>query len=305
MKVYVSYWLPAAPMDNLRQHHTVVANESPELPSPEELVAQLNEADAFLCVGSQVDKAILDQVGPRLKIIANWGVGYNNIDAAYAAEKGIMVTNTPDVLTETTADMGWAILMAVARRVVESDKYVRAGEFHGFKPFNMLGSDVWGKTIGIVGLGRIGQAVARRAKGFGMKIIYYDLQPALPEIEQELGARWNLLGAYDFQAGKGGHVEVTSKSGYLLADAVRFVKVTPGMSSKGEIIVDDQSEGASQRKGRWGVSNGPPSLDIVCGELQGAKSKTTQAGGIVKPDKIIPAPLNNRRMLRVDGPSLE
>jgi len=190
MKVYVSYWLPEAPMAILRQHHTVVANDAPQLPSPDELVAQLNDADAFLCVGSRVDKAVLDQVGPRLKIIANWGVGYNNIDAAYAGEKGIMVTNTPDVLTETTADMGWAILMAVARRVVESDKYVRAGEFHGFKPFNMLGSDVWGKTIGIVGLGRIGQAVGRRAKGFGMKVLYYDLQPARPEIEQELGAQF-------------------------------------------------------------------------------------------------------------------
>jgi len=190
MKVYVSYWLPEAPMKLLAEHHTVAINDKPQLPSPDELVEQLGDADALLCVGSRVDRAVLDRVGPHLKIIANWGVGYNNIDADYAAEKGIMVTNTPDVLTETTADMGWAILMAVARRVVESDKYVRAGEFYGFKPFNMLGSDVWGKTIGIIGLGRIGQAVARRAKGFGMKILYYDLQPARPEIVQELGAQF-------------------------------------------------------------------------------------------------------------------
>lgn len=188
MKVYVSFWLPEAPLNALRARHTVVVNEKPTLPSPDELVAQLSDADAFLCVGSKVDKSVLDRAGKRLKIIANWGVGYNNIDADYAAQKGIMVTNTPDVLTETTADMSWALLMAVARRVVEADEYVRAGEFQGFKPFAMMGSDVWGKTIGIIGFGRIGQAVGRRALGFKMKLLYYDSRRLAPEQEKELGA---------------------------------------------------------------------------------------------------------------------
>ncbi|MBN1153133.1 MAG: D-glycerate dehydrogenase [Dehalococcoidia bacterium] len=202
MNVYVSYWLPEAPMEVLRQHHTVVANDKPQLPSPDELVSQLNDADAFLCVGSRVDKTVLDQVGPRLKIIANWGVGYNNIDAVYAAERGIMVTNTPDVLTETTADLSWAILMAVARRVVEADKHLRAGEFKGFAPFTMLGADVWGKTLGIIGMGRIGQAVGRRARGFGMKVLYYNRKRVAPGLEQEIGAQYTeidtLLAQSDF-----------------------------------------------------------------------------------------------------------
>jgi glyoxylate reductase len=190
MKVYVSFWLPEAPLNALREKHAVVVNENPTLPSPDELVAQLSEADAFLCVGSKVDKGVLDRVGPQLKIVANWGVGYNNIDADYAAQKGIMVTNTPDVLTETTADMAWALLMGVARRVVEADAYVRAGQFQGFKPFAMMGSDVWGKTIGIAGFGRIGQAVGRRALGFRMKVLYYDSRQLDSESERALSATY-------------------------------------------------------------------------------------------------------------------
>jgi len=188
MKIYVSFWLPEAPLNALREKHTVVVNDKPTLPTPDELVAQLSDADAFLCVGSKVDKGVLDRVGPKLKIIANWGVGYNNIDADYAAQKGIMVTNTPDVLTETTADMAWALLMAVARRVVEADAYVRAGQFQGFKPFAMMGSDVWGKTIGIAGFGRIGQAVGRRALGFRMRVLYYDTRRLDSESERALSA---------------------------------------------------------------------------------------------------------------------
>ncbi len=202
MKVYVSFWLPEAPLNVLREKHTVEVNENPVVPSGDELIARLSDVDAFLCVGARVDKYVLDHVGSRLKIIANWGVGYNNIDAEYAAQKGIMVTNTPDVLTETTADLSWAILMAVARRVVEADAHVRAGKFQGFAPFTMLGSDVWGKTIGIIGFGRIGRAVGRRALGFGMKVLYYNSRRLTPETEQELSATYadidTLLGESDF-----------------------------------------------------------------------------------------------------------
>ncbi len=202
MNVYVSFWLPEAALGVLRQRHTVVSHEGEGLPSREELVSRLNEADAFLCVGSRVDREVLDQVGSRLKIVANWGVGYNNIDAEYAAQKGIMVTNTPDVLTETTADLSWAILMAVARRVVEADAYVRAGQFKGFKPFAMLGADVWGKTIGIVGFGRIGQAVGRRALGFGMRVLYHNRTRLAPEKEASLQVTYadldSLLAESDF-----------------------------------------------------------------------------------------------------------
>jgi glyoxylate reductase len=227
MKVYVSFWLPEAALHALREKHTVVVNENPAVPPPDELVAHLSDADGFLCVGSRVDKYVLDRVGTRLKIIANWGVGYNNIDADYAAQKGIMVTNTPDVLTETTADMSWALLMAVARRVVEADTYVRAGEFQGFKPFAMMGADVWGKTIGIIGFGRIGQAVGRRALGFGMKVLYYDSRRLTPEAERELSATYSdvdtLLKESDFVSL---HVPLIDETKHMI-DAKRLSLMKP------------------------------------------------------------------------------
>ena len=244
MKVYVSFWLPEAPLNVLREKHEVIVNDKEALPSADELVAHLADADAFLCVGSRVDSSVLDRVGDRLKVIANWGVGYNNIDADYAAGKGIMVTNTPDVLTETTADMAWALLMAVARRVVEADAYVRAGQFQGFKPFAMLGSDVWGKTIGIVGFGRIGQAVGRRALGFGMKVLYYDAVRLSPESEKELSATYvdldTLVKVSDFVSL---HVPLVDDTRHLI-DAARLSTMKPAAflvnAARGP-VVDEQA----------------------------------------------------------------
>ncbi len=244
MKVYVSFWLPEAPLNALREKHDVTINDKEELPSADDLAAQLSDADAFLCVGSRVDRAVLDRVGDRLKIIANWGVGYNNIDADYAAQKGIMVTNTPDVLTETTADMAWALLMAVARRVVEADTYVRAGEFQGFKPFAMLGSDVWGKTLGVVGFGRIGQAVGRRALGFGMKVLYYDAVRLSPEAEREIPATYvdldTLVKVSDFVSL---HVPLAEDTRHLI-DAARLSTMKPSAflvnAARGP-VVDEQA----------------------------------------------------------------
>lgn len=244
MKVYVSFWLPEVPLNTLREKHEVIVNEKDSLPSADELASQLADADAFLCVGSRVDSSVLDRVGDRLKIIANWGVGYNNIDAEYAAQKGIMVTNTPDVLTETTADMAWALLMAVARRVVEADAYVRAGQFQGFKPFAMLGSDVWGKTLGVVGFGRIGQAVGRRALGFGMKVLYYDANRLSPEKEQDLSATYvdldTLVKVSDFVSL---HVPLIEETRHLI-DAARLSMMKPSAflvnAARGP-VVDEQA----------------------------------------------------------------
>jgi glyoxylate reductase len=125
---------------------------------------------------------------PRLKVVANVAVGYNNIDVAAATARGIVVTNTPDVLTETTADFAWTLLMGVARRVVEADQYVRAGKFTRWEWELLWGADVHGKTLGILGFGRIGRAMARRARGFGMRILYNDAVRAEALSERELGA---------------------------------------------------------------------------------------------------------------------
>ncbi len=143
------------------------------IPKKEEIIAGVRDADALISLlADRIDKEIIDSA-PKLKVIGNYAVGYNNIDVEYAKKKGIIVTNTPGVLTDATADLTFALILAAARRVVEGDKFIRQGKFNGWAPMLMLGKDVWGATIGIIGAGRIGQAVARRAKGFNMRILYY------------------------------------------------------------------------------------------------------------------------------------
>lgn len=181
--------------------HKVYAPESGRLPR-DEVLARVRDADALICLLSdRVDEELL-AAAPRLKIVANLGVGVDNVDLAAATRRGIPVTNTPDVLTETTADLGWALLMAAARRIVEADRDLRESGFPGwtFIPPHM-GVDVYGRTLGVVGLGRIGAAVARRGKGFSMRVIYHS-RTRKPELEAELSASFvpldELLSESDF-----------------------------------------------------------------------------------------------------------
>lgn len=153
-----------------------------------DLIARLRDKDGLVClITDTVDAEVLGSA-PRLRVVANVAVGFNNIDVAAATTRGIVVTNTPDVLTETTADFAWALLMAVARRVVEADQYVRAGKFTQWEMMLLLGADVHGKTLGILGFGRIGRAMARRGRGFGMRVLYNDAVRADAAAERELGA---------------------------------------------------------------------------------------------------------------------
>lgn len=159
---------------------------------PEELVQRLADsgARALMCLlTDKVDAALMD-AAPQLEIIANVAVGYNNVDVAAATERDIVVSNTPDVLTETTADLAFALLMAAARRLVEADIYMREGRYEGWELFQPhLGLDIYGKTLGIVGMGRIGSAMARRgALGFGMPVLYYN-RSRHEEAEQQFGAQ--------------------------------------------------------------------------------------------------------------------
>ena len=126
-----------------------------------------------------------------LRVVANLAVGYDNIDVSAATDRGIVVTNTPDVLTEATADLAWALLMAAARRLGEGDRLVRAGEWEGWSPTQLLGQTVWGRTIGIVGMGKIGTAVARRARGFGMSVIYHNRTPLVLRPRPSSGRAWS------------------------------------------------------------------------------------------------------------------
>jgi glyoxylate reductase len=160
-----------------------------ELPlSKAELIRRLQGRAGLVChIISAVDEELLQAV-PGLKVVANVAVGFNNIDVAAARRHGVVVTNTPDVLTETTADFAWTLLMAAGRRVVEADAYVRSGQWKSWRWGLLWGTDIHGKTLGIVGFGRIGRAMARRAQGFGMRVLYHDAVRADAAVERELNA---------------------------------------------------------------------------------------------------------------------
>ena len=143
----------------------------------------------------RVDDEFLDAAGPGLRVVSNFAVGFDNVDVAACTRRGVPVGNTPGVLTETTADLAFALLMAAARRVAEGDRYVRAGRWRTWGPMLLLGPDVHGATLGIVGFGRIGQAMARRAAGFGMRVLYHDVARVDEAVERVLGAEYQPLGA--------------------------------------------------------------------------------------------------------------
>jgi glyoxylate reductase len=156
--------------------------------SKAELTDRLRNRRGLVClITDSIDAEVL-AASPGLRVVANVAVGYNNIDVAAATKAGVVVTNTPDVLTETTADFAWTLLMATARRLIEGDRYVRDGKFLQWEYMVLLGGDVHGKTLGVVGFGRIGRAVARRALGFGMRVLYQDAMPAPAAVEAELRA---------------------------------------------------------------------------------------------------------------------
>ena len=175
--LYLSRLLPDPIMAIVRERFQLVQEPVDELPAPSALREGLCQADAaIVTLGDRIDAESI-HAATRLKILANYAVGYNNIDLAAARERGLIVTNTPDVLTDATADLTWALILATARRIVEGDTLVRSGQWTGWSPTQLLGADVSGKTLGVIGMGRIGQAVARRAVGFRMSVRYRTSQP--------------------------------------------------------------------------------------------------------------------------------
>src|SRR5438046_2692894 len=168
-----------------------------ELPPPrEKLLASVAGCEGVLTLlTDRVDAEFLERAGPQLKVVSNYAVGFDNVDVPECTRRRIPVGNTPGVLTETTADLAFALIMAAARRVAEGDRYVRAGKWKTWGPMLLMGPDVHGATIGIVGFGRIGQAVAKRAQGFGMEVLYHDVQPVREEVTKPLGATYVPLGA--------------------------------------------------------------------------------------------------------------
>ncbi|MBM7624422.1 2-hydroxyacid dehydrogenase [Sporohalobacter salinus] len=189
-KVYVTRELPQKALSMLKEECEVEVNPHDRPLTRLELKKAIEDVDGLLCLlTDQIDAELLD-LNPKLKVIANYAVGYDNIELKACTERGIAVSNTPGVLTETTADLTWALLMSVARRIVEGDKFTRAGNYENWGPMMLLGKDISGKTLGIVGMGRIGEAVAKRAKGFDMEVLYYDLERKDRVKEQELSIKY-------------------------------------------------------------------------------------------------------------------
>jgi glyoxylate reductase len=202
-RVFVSRVIPEEGLARVREATDATIWEG-ELPPPrDDLLRAVEGCDGILTLlTDKVDDELLDRAGPQLKVVSNFAVGFDNIDVPACTRRKLPVGNTPGVLTETTADLAWALLMAAARRLVEGDRYVRDGKWKTWGPMLLMGPDVHGATLGIVGFGRIGQAVARRAKGFGMRIVYHDLQRVPKSVEAEFDATYmtleGLLGESDF-----------------------------------------------------------------------------------------------------------
>ena len=225
-----------------------------ELPPPRAaLLDAIRGCDGVLTLlTDRVDDEFLDAAGPGLKVVSNYAVGFDNIDVPAVTRRGIPAGNTPGVLTDTTADLAFALLMAAARRIPEGDRYVRAGKWKTWGPLLLLGPDVHGATIGIVGFGRIGQAMARRARGFAMKILYHDVHRADPIIEAEHGATFlpleELLPRSDFVSL---HVNLTPETkGLINAEKLAWMKPTAVLvnTSRGP-VVDGDALAAALKKG--------------------------------------------------------
>jgi glyoxylate reductase len=210
--------------------------------SQADLVAAVKAADVLVpTVTDRIDKSVLAQVGERLKLIASFGTGVDHIDLGTARQRGITVTNTPGVLTEDTADMTMALILAVARRITEGERLLRSGEWEGWGPTFMLGHRIWGKRLGIVGMGRIGSALARRARGFGLSVHYHNRRKAHPDLETQLEATYwesldQMLAHVDIISINCPHTPAT----YHLLSARRLKLVRPHAyivnTSRGEVI---------------------------------------------------------------------
>ncbi len=187
-KVYVTRLIPEPALSILSKECDITVNKKPNPPTKKEILSNIRGMDAILCTLSDtIDREIMDAAGPNLKVISSYSTGYDHIDIEEANRRGIYVAYTSDILTESTADLTFALILSLARRVVEADKFVRKKLWkYGWMPKLFLGSDVNGMTLGIFGLGRIGSAVARRAKGFNMKILYYNRHRIINQLDDSI-----------------------------------------------------------------------------------------------------------------------
>ncbi len=239
-KLFMTREIPERGLSKIREHFEVDLWPEEAPPPKEVIIERVKGVDALVpLLTDPIDAEVMD-AAPKLRIISQYAVGYDNIDVKAATERGIYVTNTPGVLTETVADFTMALMMAIARRVVEADKYIRQGKWKvGWHPLYFLGTDLYGATLGIIGLGRIGSAVARRAKGFNMRILYYDVFRR-EDLEKELGIKYvdmeTLLRESDFVTL---HVPLTPETKDLIGEReLKLMKPTAYLinTSRGKVI---------------------------------------------------------------------
>lgn len=242
LSVVVTRRLPEPVETRMKELFNVDLREADTKMTRDELVAAMQRADVLVpCVTDQIDAGMIGQAGDRLKLIANYGAGVDHIDVATARQRGILVSNTPGVVTDDTADMTLALILAVTRRIPEGLAHMQAGEWQGWSPMAFLGGRLGGRRLGILGMGRIGQAVARRARAFGMQVHYHNRKRLRPEIEEELEATYwesldQMVSRMDILSINCPHTPST----YHLMNARRLKLMKPSSvivnTSRGEVI---------------------------------------------------------------------
>ncbi|RQU42681.1 D-glycerate dehydrogenase [Burkholderia cenocepacia] len=291
-------------IERLKQYFDVDWNDGDAL-APDALAASLADKDGALTAGDPVGAATL-AAAPRLRVVANMAVGYNNFDMAAFNAANVLGTNTPDVLNESTADFGWALMMAAARRIAESEHWLRAGHWQKWAYDGFLGTDIHGSTLGVIGMGRIGQALARRARGFGMQVIYHNRSRVAPEIEAELNAEYV---SKDALLARADHVVLVlpyTKENHHTIGAAELAKMKPTATltniARGG-IVDDAALAAALRDGTIAaagldVYEGEPSVHpallevpnvVLTPHIASATEKTRRAMANLAADNLIAA----------------
>jgi lactate dehydrogenase-like 2-hydroxyacid dehydrogenase len=274
--VYVTRMIPEPAIELLKQYCQVEVNPDERVLEKSELLEKVRGRDAVLCLlTDNIDDEVLKAAGSQCKLFANYAVGFNNVDVQAATKRGIIITNTPGVLDNATADLAWTLLFSVARRIVESDGYLRSGSFKGWGPMLLLGRDITGKTLGIIGTGRIGANFAKKAAGFDMKILYNDVK-SNPNFEKETGGvmvdKETLLREADFVSL---HVPLMPETKHLISETeFKLMKKTAILinTSRGP-VVDEKALVNALRDGEiWGagldVFENEPELEPGLAELE-------------------------------------
>lgn len=255
--VFVTRMIPYPAIELLKKRCDVEVNPEDRVLEKKELLEYVKGKDGVLCLLTDIiDDEVFESAGPQCRIFANYAVGYNNIDVEAATRRKIIITNTPGVLTDATADLAWALLFSVARRIVEADRFTREGKFKGWAPELFLGMEITGKTLGIVGAGRIGSNFARKARSFSMKILY-NATKRNPELEKECGATFvdldTLLRESDFVSI---HVPLVPETRHLIgAREFSLMKKTAILinTSRGPVVDEKALVTALKEKRIWGA----------------------------------------------------